>query len=77
VVVESAIAMTVLSEQELLKIQLDELKREHRALDEAISALQTDQHADPLSLSRLKKRKLMLKDRITRIEDELYPDIIA
>ncbi len=69
--------MNTQSEDELLKIQLDELKNEHRALDEAIVALQKDAYADPLSLSRLKKRKLRLKDQIGRIEDQLYPDIIA
>ena len=69
--------MNLMSDQELLKIQLEELKREHRALDEEISGLQPDRGAETFSLSRLKKRKLYLRDQITRIEDQLYPDIIA
>ena len=69
--------MNLMSDQELLKIQLVELKREHRALDEQIASLQPEFGAEPLTLSRLKKRKLMLKDKIARIEDQLYPDIIA
>ena len=69
--------MNLMSDQELLKIQLEELKREHRALDAEISQLQPDFGAEPLTLGRLKKRKLQLRDRISRIEDQLYPDIIA
>ena len=69
--------MDLLSEEELLKIQLTELKREHRSLDTEIAEAQTGPGAEPLRLSRLKKRKLMLKDRIARLEDQLYPDIIA
>lgn len=62
---------------ERLRIELAELKREHRDLDEAIAALHETHKADTLTLQRLKRRKLMLKDRIARIEDELTPDIIA
>ena len=53
------------------------LQREHRDLDDAIAALDAEGRADPLTLRRLKKRKLMLKDRIQRISDEITPDIIA
>ena len=74
---EQHVNITVMSDQELLKIQLDELKREHRALDAEISALRPEVGAEPFTLSRLKKRKLMLRDRIARLEDQLYPDIIA
>lgn len=69
--------MNVMSDQELLKIQLDELRREHRALDDEIANLTPEVGAEPLTLKRLKKRKLLLRDRISRIEDQLYPDIIA
>ena len=53
------------------------LQREHRDLDDAIAALDSAGRADPLTVRRLKKRKLMLKDQIQRISDELTPDIIA
>ncbi len=60
-----------------LKDELEQLRKEHRELDAEIELLQSDQHTDQLTLRRLKKRKLQLKDRIARIEDQLYPDIIA
>lgn len=66
-----------LSHEEVLRIKLEVLKREHRDLDDAITALQERGTADALALKRLKKQKLSLKDRIARIEDELTPDIIA
>jgi hypothetical protein len=53
------------------------LKREHRDLDDAIHALQSTATGDPFTLKRLKKQKLTLKDRITQLEDEITPDIIA
>ena len=51
-----------------------ELKLEHRDLDEAIERLQADIEADELSVKRLKKRKLRLKDSIARLESALIPD---
>ena len=51
-----------------------ELKLEHRDLDEAIGRLQADIEADELTVKRLKKRKLQLKDSITRLESALIPD---
>jgi hypothetical protein len=66
-----------MANDELLKSQLEELRREHRKLDADIETLHTDHTADQLTLRRLKKRKLHLKDEIARIEDRLYPDIIA
>jgi len=51
-----------------------ELKLEHRDLDEAIARLQADIEADELSVKRLKKRKLQLKDSISRLESALIPD---
>ena len=53
------------------------LRIEHRDLDEVISRLTLDIHSDQLQLKRLKKRKLMLKDQITRMESELIPDLNA
>ena len=62
---------------EVLRIKLELLQREHRDLDVAIGALDASGRADALTLRRLKKRKLLLKDEIQRISDELTPDIIA
>mgnify|MGYP000184998226 CR=1 FL=1 len=56
---------------------LEQLKTEHRDLDDAINALMTQTRNDQLQIARLKKKKLALKDRIIRLEDQLIPDIIA
>jgi hypothetical protein len=63
--------------EDVLRIKLELLLREHRDLDDAIAALDAGGRADQLTLRRLKKRKLLLKDQIQRISDELTPDIIA
>lgn len=63
--------------REILRVRLAMLQREHRDLDDAIRALGEARTSEPLTLRRLKKQKLALKDKITRIEDELTPDIIA
>lgn len=63
--------------EEVLRIKLGILEREHRDLDDAITALDEGGRADPLAVRRLKKRKLFLKDQIARISDEITPDIIA
>jgi hypothetical protein len=63
--------------EEVLRVKLEALRREHRDLDEAIHALEEKGTADQLTLRRLKKQKLVLKDRIAQIEDRLLPDIIA
>ncbi len=57
--------------------RLAELKAAHRALDNQIDQLVRDGFGDQLQLQRLKKQKLALRDRITRLEDEILPDIIA
>ena len=62
---------------EMLRIKLEVLRREHRDLDEAIAALEQNGRPDPLTLRRLKKQKLAFKDQIVKIEDLLIPDIIA
>lgn len=62
---------------EVLRVELEVFRREHRDLDDAIRALQDRGTADQITLQRLKKKKLLLKDRIALIEDRLTPDIIA
>ena len=62
---------------EILRLELEVLKSEHRDLDDAISALQEKASADRLTIQRLKKRKLRLKDKIANLEDQITPDIIA
>jgi hypothetical protein len=69
-------AMTKEEESEL-RAQLARLHQEHRDLDAAIAALQGSPGSDIIQVQRLKKRKLQLRDRITFIEDQLTPDIIA
>ena len=66
-----------MEEDEVLRVELEVLRREHRDLDEAIEALELRGGADMLQLRRLKKQKLMLKDKIARLEDRIFPDIIA
>ncbi len=68
--------MQGLSDDELRE-RLTELRVEHRDLDEAIERLAENVHVDQLRLRRLKKRKLMLKDAMTRIESMLIPDLDA
>jgi len=57
--------------------KLRQLRIEHRDLDEVISRLSLDLHINELQLKRLKKRKLMLKDQIARLERQLIPDLNA
>ncbi len=64
-------------DQHALRVQLQQLQQEHRDLDAAINALQQAPGSDLIQLQRLKKRKLVLKDKIGFIEDQLTPDIIA
>lgn len=65
-------------EEELaLRTKLAELRQEHGDLDAAIAAIANSTHCDQIQLTRLKKRKLQLKDQIARIEDSLLPDITA
>ncbi len=59
------------------KAELEHLRQEHRDLDAAIEALLQLGSADRLQVQRLKKRKLALKDRMTFLDDQLTPDIIA
>jgi hypothetical protein len=73
---EPAVAMNKEEERELRE-QLARLQQEHRDLDAAIAALAASPGSDIIQVQRLKKRKLFLRDRIRRIEDQLTPDIIA
>jgi len=60
-----------------IRRQLAELRVEHRDLDDAIHRLAEDAAADQLRLTRLKKRKLLLRDTIARLESRLIPDLDA
>jgi hypothetical protein len=60
-----------------LVAQIERLREEHRDLDAAIEALRQSGQTDQLQVQRLKKRKLLLRDQVARLEDQLTPDIIA
>jgi hypothetical protein len=64
-------------DKEAIKAKLEALKSEHRDLDDVIDRLIEKAPFDQLQLQRLKKRKLGLKDQITKLESQLIPDIIA
>lgn len=66
-----------MADREGLERKLGALRSEHRDLDEEIQQLAAGNSFDQLQLKRLKKRKLMLKDQIARLESKLLPDIIA
>ena len=57
--------------------RLRQLRIEHRDLDDIISRLTMDFKVDEVQMKRLKKRKLLLKDQITRLESQLIPDLNA
>ena len=62
---------------DVLMVELEVFRQEHRDLDEAIHALVERGTGDQLTIQRLKKQKRRLKDMIALIEDRLTPDIIA
>ncbi len=64
-------------EEQAITDRLQQLRIEHRDLDDVIYRLQRELHVDQLQLRRLKKRKLFLKDIITRLESRLIPDLDA
>jgi hypothetical protein len=64
-------------EERELREQLARLQQEHRDLDAAIAALIFSPGSDLIQVQRLKKRKLVLRDKIRAIDDQLTPDIIA
>lgn len=63
--------------QDQIHTKVAALELEHRDLDDVIRNLEEAGNFDQLKLSRLKKRKLMLKDQISSLRDNLFPDIIA
>ena len=60
-----------------MRVKLEELRSEHRDLDDVIQRLAETSPFNQLQIQRLKKRKLALKDQITKLESKLLPDIIA
>lgn len=70
---------TELNEEEIAAIRekLEALRIEHRDLDDVIARLVKDHDQDELQIRRLKRRKLMLKDQITFLAQQLVPDILA
>jgi hypothetical protein len=64
-------------EEREIRQKLAGLLVEHRDLDNAIAQLNQAANADTMAIQRLKKRKLALKDQMTKLEDRLLPDIIA
>jgi hypothetical protein len=67
----------MVDDQEELRQRLEQLRMEHRDLDDVIARLSERAPFDQLQMQRLKKRKLMLKDQIAKVESQLLPDIIA
>lgn len=65
------------NEKAAMLLRLDTLRLEHRDLDQAVTQLSNDTKADQVMLKRMKKRRLMLKDMITRLESQLIPDLNA
>jgi hypothetical protein len=59
------------------RARLAQLRQEHQDLDDAIHALEAQPKVDQLQIARLKKKKLVLRDQIAKLEDRLMPDIIA
>ena len=66
-----------MEDREELEKRLEELRLEHKDLDDVIARIAETAPFDQIQVQRLKKRKLSLKDQIARVESELLPDIIA
>ena len=60
-----------------LRVRIAKLRQEHQDLDAAVHALEQGQRPDQIQIARLKKKKLILRDEIKQLEDQLTPDIIA
>jgi hypothetical protein len=60
-----------------IRAELVNLRQEHQDLDDAVLALQALAQPDQLRIARMKKRKLALRDKIARLENQLTPDLIA
>lgn len=66
-----------MEDEDELRVKIDDLKREHRDLDERITEMMREQPVNMILLQQMKKAKLRVKDEITRLESLLLPDIIA
>ena len=66
-----------MSERDVLVKRLEGLRAQHRDLDDSITGLAKDSHANQVEIQGLKKQKLKLKDEIVTLENQLLPDIIA
>ncbi len=64
-------------ENETTRGELNRLRQEHQDLDAAVLALQAMAMPDQLRIARMKKRKLVLRDQIAKLENRLTPDLIA
>jgi hypothetical protein len=60
-----------------IRLELERLRQEHQDLDAAVMALQAQADANQLQIVRIKKRKLILRDQIAKLENRLTPDLIA
>jgi hypothetical protein len=60
-----------------IRVRLAQLRQEHQDLDDSIAALEQGRRPDQIQIARLKKKKLILRDQIEQLEDQLTPDIIA
>ena len=69
--------MSVIPSVTEMRVKLEELRSEHRDLDDVIQRLAETSPFNQLQIQRLKKRKLALKDQIIKLESQLIPDIIA
>lgn len=65
------------ADPEAVRARLAELRQEHADLDAAVAALENQPIADQLLIARLKRKKLVLRDQIVILEDQITPDIIA
>ncbi|BBU62369.1 hypothetical protein MSC49_23040 [Methylosinus sp. C49] len=65
------------TELDAIRLEVERLRLEHKDLEDAIDALLAVGAVDQLQIQRLKKRKLLLRDRVAFLEDQLTPDIIA
>jgi hypothetical protein len=76
---EEGMMTTDLNDEEMTAVRqkLEALKIEHRDLDDVIARLVNDHHEDELQIRRLKRRKLLLKDQMTLLQQQLVPDIRA
>jgi hypothetical protein len=63
--------------EHILRIRLARLRQDHQDLDAAVHALELGARPDQIQIARLKKKKLILRDQIQLLEDQLTPDIIA